>query len=275
MARLSIRVKFNEGRVGVPLAKLGNVVGEVRQFLDMLAADVEISGALAEWQGFDFENESLSFVASRPIEEEDKPKVREFNEAVSDITRRRRNPRVRSVTLAQYASIAKPIDHDEAVRFGIYDDPTDELVDQRGIEPREWLDLTKDKAAAIAREIQAVVKAYGSVQGVIHSIFFGSQPPHFQIRELSTGNLIKCVYRQEVYDQIAVALHRRNAVVHAYGLMRTNMIDNKCESLALDRIDLAQLISDEELEHFLGGAPGILGDQDLQQFIDEVRNRGE
>ena len=61
MARLSIRVKFNEGRIGVPLAKLGNVVGAVRQFLGMLAEDVEISGD-SDWQGFGFENKSLSFV---------------------------------------------------------------------------------------------------------------------------------------------------------------------------------------------------------------------
>ena len=68
MARLSIRVKFNEGRVGVPLAKLGNILGEIRQFLGMLAEDVEIAGD-SDWQGFDFGNKSLSFVASRPVEE--------------------------------------------------------------------------------------------------------------------------------------------------------------------------------------------------------------
>ena len=275
MARLSIRVKFNEGRVGVSLNKLQHVVGEVRQFFDMLGNDVGIAEDIGGWQGFDFQNHSLSFVASKPVAEPERPKVRQFNRAVLDITYRRENAAVKPVTRAQFAKIAKPIDPDEAVRFGIYEEPADELVDQAGTEPSEWLDLTRDKADAIFAEIEAVVESYGAVQGVIHSVFLKAQPPHFRIRELSTGHLIYCTYSNDKYFEIAKALQVRDVVVHAYGRTRTNKLERKIESMFLDRLDVAESMSDEELHTFLGSAPEILGSQTLQQFIDDVRDRGE
>ena len=135
--------------------------------------------------------------------------------------------------------------------------------------------MTKDKAAAIASDVQAVIEAYGSIQGIIHSIFFGSTPPHINVRELSSGSLIRCTYRSSKYARVATALTRRNAIVHVHGLTRTNMIDGRCESLRLEDIELADVMTDDEFESFAGGAPDILGNATLDEFIEAVRGRGE
>ena len=275
MARISIRVRFNKGRLGVSLSKLENVVGEVRHFLEMLGEDVGIMEDLGDWQGFDFQNESISFIASKPVPEAERGKVPMFNQAVSDLTHRRETGIVRNRTRFQFSKIAQSIEADEAVHFGIYEHPADELNEQANTEPDEWVELTKDKALTISSEIERAVKSYGSVQGVIHSVFFGAQPPHFKVRELSTGDLIDCIYKKRKYSEIAMALQKQDAIVHVYGIAKMDMLDRKIESMSLERLELAEVMTEEEFEKFRGCSPGILGDQSLQEFIDDMRDRGE
>jgi len=109
---------------------------------------------------------------------------------------------------------------------------------------------------------------------VIHSVFFGASPPHFQLRELSTGELVKCVYSsRKQYDELAAALKQQNAVVHVYGTIKTDLVNRQIEELRVEKIDLTDDFSKEDFERFVGCAPGMLGDQGLQDFIDYVRGR--
>jgi hypothetical protein len=269
--QIRIKVMLNKGRSGISLHKLPKLLENIQQFLDMLSQDV--IGGNSEWLGSDFTNGSLVYTAERidPVPEE---KAKEFNDSFKGVASRTSKGRVRSATQSQYAKIANPIDADEVVRFGL-----EEIEEEnRSITPEEapfeWLELTKQDAALIAQAAQAKVAAYGSIQGIIHSVFFGAKPPHFQLRELSSGDLIHCIYTRDKYPEIAEALQEENAVLHVYGTTITDTVNREIEEMRVERIDVAGKFSKEDFEKFFGCAPGIKGELSIQEFIDRSRENG-
>jgi|ERR1035438_2084724 hypothetical protein len=290
MANLRIQVEIQKGIRGVPLGKLAEIVGDLQRFLGMLNDDLGLNAAGDKWIGLDFENGSLSFVAEKadPVTVE---QVVEFNTAFASIAERRPAPAIRRATIAQYAKIANPIDPEEAVSFQLYAPPSepeeeDSSADDEWVSESEYrhglpalvplrrFDLTKSEATAIQSEVQGSVRAYGALQGRIHSLFLGSQPAYFNLRELSTGALVKCVYKPEIYPAIATALQRRNAVLHVYGYTETDLVQRKLEDMDVVRVDLAAVVTDEEFDNLFGSIPRFTGQLTTQEFINYARGRG-
>jgi len=265
MPRVRIAVEMNKGRIGVPLHKLGEVVKETENFLRMLAEDVELPGDKRQWLGLDFQSGSLKFVAEYAVPVE----LRQFAEFGSsfDDVRRGRAGRARTSTRTQYARIAEQLDEDETIDFGVYKSPEDAVP--------EFVSLSKRDLALILGDVQKPLESHGAVQGIIHSLFIGSQPPHFFVRELSTDDLIKCAYQHTVYPQLAKALQREAAVVHVYGRLKTNMDERKVEQVTVEKIDLADELSEQEFNKFFGCSPNLTGHMTTQEFIDRVRGRND
>lgn len=266
MAELRIPVVMNKGRKGIPLHKLGRISVELEQFLMLLGEDLDIARGEG-WLGTGFYDGSIGFTVEKVNPVEDR-KVRAFKNAFRNVATRKRDDRVRPSTIRQYTRIAEPISLEEVVEF--------ELPDPDDDKHAEWCGLTKQEALLIASEIESVVRSHGGVQGVIHSVFFGASPPHFQLRELSTGELVKCIYNtRRQYNELAMALTHLNAVVHVFGVIRTDLMNRQIEELRVDKIQLAEEFSQEDFDRFVGCAPAMLGDQSLQDFIDSVRGRAE
>jgi len=268
MAELRIPVLLNKGRPGIPLHKLARISLELQHFLELLGQDVQIDSGLG-WIGTGFYEGSVGFTAvkAEPVEDH---KAKAFKQAFRNVAKRRPDARIRPSTIRQYTRIADPIELEEVVGFGL------PPVDGPEQGPEEWHDLTKQEALLIASEVQTVVRSHGAIQGVVHSIFFGASPPHFQLRELSTGELVKCIYSsRKQYDELALVLQQQNAVVHVYGFIKTDLVNRQIEELRVDRVALADTFSKEDFERFVGCAPAMLGDQSLQDFIDEVRQRAD
>jgi hypothetical protein len=265
MADLRIPIILNKGRKGIPLQKLARISYELQQFLGLLGEDLQIEPG-AGWLGTEFSNGSLMFTAEKvnPVEER---KARAFKQAFRNVAQRRPDARVRPSTIRQYTKIAEPMDAGEAVEFGLPKSDAEEQTD-------EWCELTKQQALLIASEVQGVIRSHGGVQGVIHSVFLGASPAHFQLRELSTGDLVKCVYSsRKQYEELAAVLKEQNAVVHVYGAIKTDIVNRQIEELRVEKIALADSFSKEDFNRFVGCAPEMLGDQSLQDFIDHVRGR--
>lgn len=265
MAELRIPIVLNKGRKGIPLQQLARISYELQQFLGLLGEDLHIEMG-AGWLGTGFYDGSFGCTVEKvdPVEER---KANAFKHAFRNVAKRKADARVRPSTIRQYTRIADPIDVGELIEFKLPKSDTDEQND-------EWCELTKQEALLIASEVQSVVRSHGGVQGVIHSVFFGASPPHFQLRELSTGELVKCVYSsRKQYDELAAALKQQNAVVHVYGTIKTDLVNRQIEELRVEKIDLADDFSKEDLERFIGCSPGMLGEQGLQDFIDYVRGR--
>lgn len=264
MSALRFKMQLNRGRVGVPLHKLAAIVSETQKFLQMLGDDVHLEQEKGKWIGLDFENSSVNFTVEFVGDVEPRQN-NEFNAAFYEVSTGKPNGRVRSATRFQFARIADHIDEDEVVGFGLY-------RAEESSAP-QWCDLSKKLAIEILSERQLIVESHGSIQGIIHSLFLGAQPPHFHIRELSTLNLVKCVYSLAIYDEVASVLQKRNAVVHVFGETKTNLAERRIDELHVKKIGLAETISEEDFEKFFGCAPNLTGEESTEQFIKRVRQR--
>jgi hypothetical protein len=265
VAEIRIPIILNKGRKGIPLQKLARISYELQQFLGLLGADLHIDIG-SGWLGTGFYDGSFGCTVEKvdPVEER---KATAFKQAFRNVAKRRPDARVRPSTIRQYTRIADPLDLGELVEFSL---PRSE-ADEHNL---EWCELTKQEAILIASEVQGIARSHGGVQGVIHSVFFGASPPHFQLRELSTGELVKCIYsNRRQYDELAAVLKQKDAVVHVYGIISTDLVNRRIDELRMDKIELADDFSKEDFARFIGCAPGMLGDQGLQDFIDYVRER--
>jgi hypothetical protein len=63
MATLRIKLVLNEGRIGIPLEKLAGIATDTKEFLAMLATDLDLPGE--EWIAVNFENGSVIFDCER------------------------------------------------------------------------------------------------------------------------------------------------------------------------------------------------------------------
>lgn len=253
MAEIKIRVSLAKGRVGIPLDKLGDIVTETQRFLKLLCRDVGITVSKGEWIAKNFENNSVDFDCS-DIGQYDVIKAVEFNKAMLytaslEPGASRINGLVRNDTILQYATIAKPIDPDEKIEFGIYENGNEK--------PKEWKSLTREHADQIIKMVQTMVEYYGSVYGVIHALFKGAHPPYFTLRDALTGDLVKCVFEDRLYKNVVATLERRNAIVYAFGLVRANALSRKIEDVSVSNIRPAPLLLEKEYGEFFGSIPNI------------------
>src|ERR1700744_5788436 len=185
MPNLRVFVELNKGERGIQLAKLSSIAGDVHRFFSMLSEDLSFEEP-EKWIAVEFANGSLKFVAEK-VRSASIDEIGRFNAAFESIATRHPAPEIRRSTVAQFAKIADPIADQEAVSFGLYPVP---MEPQAEGEPEESgvdfeseelaianiarlrrYDLTKSEAAAIQAEIQASVKAYGSLQGRNPSLF--------------------------------------------------------------------------------------------------------
>jgi hypothetical protein len=283
MATIRVGIEINKGRHGVPLSKLSEIVGTAEAFLAMLSEDIDLPVAPDSWIGLDFHNGSLTFTAEKK-EPATVPELKAFNSAFMSILDQEPAPSLRRATVAKYADIAKPIGPDEEVGFHLYepepDDSSSTGMREIGISvtpdlvaPLRSYALTKAKAEAIQSEVQGKVRAYGSLQGRIHSLFLASNPPYFHLRELSSGSLIRCTFRADKYAEIAAALQTKNAIIHVYGYTTTDLVQRKLEEMATDKVVLAPVLTDEDFAKLFGAAPGFTGKLTTQEFMNRTRGR--
>src|SRR5579871_3019685 len=118
MAKIRFRMRFNEGRVGVPLDKLERIATETRKFLDSIASDLNLPEGM-RWLGSRFKNQSLSYDVEGDAEV-DSQQSYHFNSAVVMMARGEIPPFITRESAGKFYAIAKPLDTDERVRFGLY-----------------------------------------------------------------------------------------------------------------------------------------------------------
>jgi len=274
---LRVRVELH-GNDGVSLHRLPQLLANIQQFLDMLAADT-YAGEGSDWTGLNFHGAVLSYTAAT-VESVPDDKAADFYRAFRSIVKQKPDTRIRYATLAQYAQIAESLESTERVEFGLEQEEPEDITVAGSAKVThtpavEWLQLTKETAATatLSNEAQALVRAYGSVQGIVHSLFIGSRSRHFMLREMSTGDLVKCTYEQSQYQEIIQALMLENAVLHVFGITRTDIASSKFIDMNVDKIEISHRLTPGDLEKFIGCAPELLADTPLQTFLDRSRSR--
>lgn len=269
MAQIKLRIEMNKGRAGAPLEKLGHITQQIDKFLRSLATDLNIEAKRGEWLALNFRNGSISYDAAYQVEVPDS-KVKFFNQCVEfiadyDPDAEGSNGLVSDATLMEYARLGERIDPDETISLGIY------TPDRKRL---KWRRVEYRKASRIRQAIEVPINSYGSVQGALHSLFKEAERPFFQLRELSTDNLVRCFYDDGLYGQIIDGLRHRAAIVHASGQMKFDRAKRVIGEMRVDRLDRVEPLTDDEFRSVFGMAPFLTGDLTTQQYIDDMRDDG-
>ncbi|PSH04112.1 MAG: hypothetical protein CXZ00_08655 [Acidobacteria bacterium] len=238
MPTIKFRVRFNEGRKGVPLEKLEKIAAELRRFLASISSDLEFPDSI-QWLGSEFQNKSLSYnlQGDREITPE---QSRHFNAGVEMLTKGELPPFLTDTTASTFYGIAKVLDPGERFRIGLY--PKGRI---------RWCDLTQEKVVPI-RKAESSMRYIGAIQGRFHAWYAESTPPFFYIRDLTSHDLIKCEYRDEaMYDEILKAIQDKRSVLHVHGEIRVNRSSKQIETVSADKMFGVRPFTMRDVDKFL------------------------
>ena len=270
LAQLRLRIELNKGRTGAPLEKLGELARQLERFLRSLAGDIEIDVKRGEWLAMNFKNGSVSYDAAFQNEVSES-QFREFNRLIEfvadfDPETESTNGLVTDATLLEYGRLGEHIDPDEIVSVGLYPGA--------GKRVTKWRQINYRKTNRVRRAIEAPVLSYGSIQGLLYSLTILGTPPVFRIREQATDNLVRCIYKPDLYPKIVAALRERNAIVHATGHMSLDRARRTVSEMNVERIDRIDPLTDDEFMSLFGSTPEITGELTTAEFIDQIRKDG-
>lgn len=242
MANLRLQIELNKGKRGISLDKLEKVIQEMRRFLVSMGDDIELIEP-ESWVGVDFTNGSLGFASEYPYAVAT-PKLARFNETIIALARSEFPQSIQRSTANKFFELASVLDQGETADISVFnggDAPVPMQISQR--------------TAILARMIKVLPfrETLGSIQGKIHSLYKESKPhPYFTLRELSTGNLIKCNYEIDVYPDIIRALGVIDQVIHVRGAVMSDTRGHSIHHVKVSQIVLADPYGYEDVDKFLG-----------------------
>ncbi|MGO9400764.1 MAG: hypothetical protein ACLP19_23415 [Xanthobacteraceae bacterium] len=266
MAQLRLRIQLNKGRLGAPLSKLGRIAEQAERFLRLLAAEAEIDQSSGEWLAVNFANGSVSYDAEfqGSVTPAQAAIFNRHLEFVVDYDPDSEGPQgmVRAETLVEFARIGTLIDPDEVIGIGLYREERKRPI---------WRQINYAKAVTLRQELEAPLPTYGAVQGIIHSLQKEARQPYFQIRELSTDQLVRCSYNSAQYHDVAEALQERTSIVHVSGDITYDRVSRTISEMRMDRLERARVLTPAEFEQFFGSAPTFTGELSTDDYMDSIR----
>jgi hypothetical protein len=269
MATLRVRFKLNPGRSGISLGKLSKQSENIELFLRSLAADLGEDDASHLWLAKDFKNGSV-FNTAEFQAVVDAETAAQFNEAVDALTKFKARPKVKlpkfitASTVDRFASLRQSLDDDEAIGIALFDIESGKL--------KRWANVDRLQLEQIAQSIETEARYVGAIMGSTHEWNKGAKEPYIIIRELNSGELVKCIYKDDDYGNVAKLFGDKASVVIIEGAMTFNRISGKSEVTMATRFDLAPNFSDDDYERFFGCAPNMTGDLDTSEFIERGRD---
>jgi len=242
VANLRLKIELNKGKRGISLDKLEKIVQEMRRFLVSMSDDIELVEP-ASWVAVDFMNGSLEF-ASEYTHAVAPLKLSRFNDTIIALARSEFPQSIQRSTANQFYQLASTLEQDETADISVFDEENSPIP----------LQISQD-TATVARRIKVLPwrETIGSVQGKIHSLYKESKPhPYFTLRELSTANLIKCEFENDVYPEIIRALREIDQVIHVRGPIVTDTRGHSIHHVKVSKIVLADPYGYEDVDKFLG-----------------------
>lgn len=270
MSRIRLRVWLNKGRTGVPLHKLSQVVTELDKFLILLGEKIGIQKDANKWFTHDFANGSGIFTNELAAVAEAERRSA-FNRTVESILAleagsQRDDNSLPLDLLIQYSKVTAPLDFDELVDIGLFDNDVEN-------EPR-WIQSNKLQISSALESIEREAFYIGSILGATYLLNKGADDPYFQIRDIVTGDLIKCSYNRADYKRVSALFQKPDSLVYVRGLVKADLVSKKVVEVKADDFEIAPDFNPIDLENFIGRCPGFTGDLTTAQFISKMRPHG-
>jgi hypothetical protein len=241
VAQIKLQIEVNKGKKGIPFTKLERLIEDMRRFLAAIGEDIELVEA-NEWVAMDFTNGSLGFVSEYPHDTAQK-KLNDFNGAIVALAKSEFPPSIRKSTANAFFDIADRLENGETTGLAVFD------INGK-ILPAS---ITKETATQ-ARLITVLPYRHsqGAVQGKIHSLYKESKPqPFFHLRELSTGHLVKCVYKPSEYPEVVKALTPDDQVIHVRGTVWYHTRNRDIDHVEVEQIKPVEPYDYEDVKKFL------------------------
>jgi hypothetical protein len=268
MSSLKIRFRLNPGRKGIALGKLSKQTENIELFLRSIASDLGADDAKNVWLADKFRNSSAIYNAELQAVVE-AATAAEFNHAISALTKyqsssKSKPPYVSDATIERFAHLRQCLDDDE--QMGIA------LIDVETGKAKRFSYVDKLQLEAIGNSIEAEIKYIGAVMGYTHEWNKGANNPFLYVRELNSGELIKCSYDDGDYDRVAKLFAKKTSVVIITGTIIFNSITSKTEVVRATGFDCAPDFTNDDFNKFFGAAPNITGNMTSEAFIAKGRD---
>jgi hypothetical protein len=272
MARLRVRFKFNPGRKGAPLDRLGEFTVQAEKFLRSLAHDLNLEAKKGEWIADNFHNASFDCDAEYggDLTDSDRNHGITALDAIfgDDPLTACSSGMVTPLTVAEYAKIGEVLSPGDYFEAGIY-------KDDDAVEPPPLRQVTYKKTEEIKRLLRTPYISEGAVQGVTYNWAFGADPPFFNIRALQSSQLVRCEYEKELYQRVHDATAVENAVVMVYGTLHWDRLTDAIVRIRVSDIERTNSLSIAEFNRLFGSAPEFTGDMSTAEYIEWVRGDGQ
>jgi hypothetical protein len=266
MSKLRIRIELNKGRVGMPFGKLARVCQETTKFLHMLSEDLDLPESDA-WLAEEFENASVDFdlryafdLGAVKAEAARQAFGMIFGETSEELAVA---IRIRPETRRQFRRATRALDPGETMRFGVYSDG-----ERR---PHRWYDVQRSDAVEVTENL-VDRGVYGEIQGVVNAFFKEHQPPYIRMRELSTGNMVKCFFRPDQYQGAVELLEDKDAVVFIEGWLREDATNGAVKEIRVEDFTPAVDFDAAQFETMFGSVPTYTDGLSSDEFVEQQRD---
>lgn len=272
MPQFRLRVELFKGQKSVELNRLASLPEELTKFLQSIADDAGVLPADNQWRASEFKDGSLEFVAQSgsniPVTVAAKCRkiagaVLTGNQAVAY------RAGATDRTLLSYGNFAKKVQPGEVVRVGVIASP-------RAKKARVLYAVTAETQQRLTESVQAHVDYHGTVFGLIHTYYVQSDRPHFDLRDIARGQLVKCYIPRERADelhaQLLSALRLRKQYVHVSGMLRASRLEKVVEQVFVDKLETADTFSSEDMDALIGAAPHLTNGKSTAEYIADVRD---
>jgi hypothetical protein len=264
MATLRIKLVLNEGRIGIPLEKLAGIATDTKEFLTMVATDLDLPGE--EWIAVNFENGSVIFDCERialDVESCDRGR-RGLRAILANQPIDEKSVSIRVATRLKYGDIAKRIEADERIRIAVYDNGEANSA--------SWYELTREQSLRIEEAHHRKAQYYGEIQGYVHSFYKEARKPKLVVRDLATRTLVDCFFKPEMYEAAVDTMSEPEAVIFVEGTVNEDLGTGAIESIDVSDFHLAPQFDLAFFESFIGTKPQLTGDVTSEQRIGQLRD---
>jgi hypothetical protein len=268
VARLRIKIELNPGGVGVRLDKLAKISEEIEKFLRSLGQDCGAGIDLGEWLAKDFYDGSFGSVVEYVKNVEPVAAVK-FNAGLRFFSRFKNGhlpPNYSPATVRQFIEIGDVIEADEVIKLGIFDD-VDAHHDK---EEPAWESITKLVTRNVDEVFHEEYKYEGTLLGKLGTWYKDSN--YFNLRDMTSGLLIKCFYRADMYEMIYALYDDKDAVVNLSGAITSERISGLVKEMRISWARSYTPLSDTEYNKLFGLAPDLTGDMTTVEYIDRTRS---
>jgi len=265
----NIRVRFqlNPGREGIAFSKLAKHADGIQNLLTSLACDIGLPPDQNQWLGKDFKNGSVFSTAENQalVDAELNAKFNSTLQWLIKFNPKSVNEPLNGVslkTIGCFAELRTPLEIDETINIGLFSEEK---------KAPKYYKVSRLKLEEVARAIDAETYYAGTIIGYTYEWTKGAKEPFLKIRDVATGELVKCAYDDKDYKKVAGLFAHKDALVAISGNISFNKITEKTEVVKANEFEIISGMTQEQYDSFFGCAKGLTAGEDAAAYVRKIR----